>query len=126
MNTLEIFQKEVTPYWGIWDIKSQTALLNRWQRAINLHQDRSKWAHCQLNKNNVEEYTIRATSGKQAGYSAYTVTVLSCTCPDTRSAPWGWCKHRLAVWIDSNTHRTWEPTPAQIEETLADLFGGRR
>ncbi len=58
---------------------------------------------------------------------AYLVDPGGCTCPDSsiesaRSAPYGWCKHRIATWVyQAETFP--EKSEAQIRADLAMLYG---
>ena len=55
--------------------------------------------------------TKAVTSGTDPSVT-YTVTADTCTCPDYRRAPFGWCKHRLSVW--------------QWDQYLADIYTDER
>lgn len=119
---LELFQRSATPHWGMWTSADQAQFLRRWTTAMAICNDRSRWLSCHLNDDGVEEYRMKSSHGR----SVYSVTVKGCNCPSAAPSPWGWCKHRLAVWIDSNRHRANLYTPEEMEEMTNLLFGQRR
>lgn len=103
-----------------WPIHLTMALIRRWERAENILEGlpQDKWAgvnpeisHLVPSSNGLDTYTVSLVDG--------------CSCPDSiHGAPYGWCKHRLALWIAIRTARE-RPrmTEAQRDQELKDLFG---
>ena len=83
----------------------------RWERAVDL-----------LTAGAVHEagsgiYQVTSQTDNQIRY--WVSPGVSCTCPDTHRAPWGWCKHQLAVWMYQETEMEqrdldWEENAEQM------------
>ena len=96
----------IGPIWEILDVKSQVALIQRWERACAIPRERWQRVWATENTGNGE---IAASSG--AGlFKFYTVSLKDgCNCPDAQKgrksnqgAPLAWCKHRMALWAIYN------------------------
>lgn len=119
MNNLELFlSNAIRPPIAVWQPKDIAKLYTRWQRAVEL--PHHNWADGTTAGG---EHIYPAHSGADAGYTYYRVTLGRCECPDAQhQAPWGWCKHRLALWIKL-TGQPDRYTEQERQADLASLYG---
>lgn len=102
----------------VWNAKDTAALWRRWNRATELAQVNTRWRDWEGGW-----WRCVADTGLTAGHSLYQVSLGSCTCPDNPKAPWGWCKHRLALWIRLNVETATPMSDAEHQQAIDDLYG---
>lgn len=104
----------ISPPADVWAPKDIAALGARWERAKGITRDR--W----LSRTPGQVFTCQGNEGR-----IYQVTLRDCNCPDNRKAPWGWCKHRIALWQRENVFKATLISQAEAEANNLSLFGPR-
>ena len=99
------------------ELSTLAALGRRWSKAIEMPPEAVEPIVRQ-------EFLVNSASNPDI---AYLVDELGCTCPDStkltpKSAPYGWCKHRIATWLQKAALDVPTKPEDQIKRELAELY----
>lgn len=132
--TLSTYQKELTQFmrehaWSqVMDERTATAFYRRWSRAGAITDESNDLRHrggAFPGQEPDGSFTVCSSRADGTSYEVWPGPNGSCDCPDSAiisntSAPYGWCKHRLAVWIFARDRES--AGLRSTEQEIADLF----
>lgn len=98
-------QRAIGSPWHMLSVNDQVGIGDRFNRAISIVLENSNegWYERKYLQGELLYVIMRARTGATTSRTTYTVTPMRCDCPDNEKAPWGFCKHRILVWLYSQS-----------------------